>query len=140
MFVRNCPLALLAAVTILCSASQAESPSGGSHSAVPVITEKIDGMRLATLRGNVRADLTPDRDLGVVEDGLRLRLYLVLQRSPDQQAALDNLLARQQQPTATEYHQWLTPRQFGERFGASEQDIEKTTVANRSCSEKCRAR
>jgi subtilase family serine protease len=79
------------------------------------------------LHGNVRADLTPSRDLGPVEDSLPLRLYLVLQRSPAQQAALDLLLARQQQPTAAEYHQWLTPRQFGERFGASEQDISKIT-------------
>jgi hypothetical protein len=62
-----------------------------------------------TLRGHVRADLTPDKDLGAVDDGMPLRLSLVVQRSAAQQADLDNLLARQQQPTAAEYHKWLTP-------------------------------
>jgi subtilase family serine protease len=83
----------------------------------------IDERALVTLPGNVRRDLTADRDLGPVEDGLQLRLYLVLQRSPAQQADLDNLLARQQQPTAPEYHKWLTPQEFGARFGASPQDL-----------------
>jgi subtilase family serine protease len=106
----------------------AQTSTGGSRTARPLITEQIDGARLITLRGNVRADLTADRDLGAVEDELPLRLYLVLKRSPEQQADLDNLLARQQQPTAAEYHKWLTPQQFGERFGASQQDIAKISA------------
>jgi Pro-kumamolisin, activation domain/MBG domain (YGX type)/Bacterial Ig-like domain (group 3) len=92
------------------------------------ITQEIDSTRLITLHGNVRRDLTAERDLGPVEDELPLRLYMVLQRSPGQQAELDNLVARQQQPTAPEYHRWLTPQAFGSRFGASPQDIEK--IAN----------
>ena len=80
-------------------------------------------------------DLTPDRDLGPVEDAMPLRLHLVLQRSPEQQAELDNLIARQQQPTAPEYHQWLTPQEFGARFGASPDDIAKITawLESRAC-------
>jgi subtilase family serine protease len=117
------------AVLILCFGSSfAETAPGGSRTAVPVITEKIDTARMVTLHGNVRADLTAAHDLGPVEDGLPLRLYLVLQRTPERQAALDNLLARQQQPTAAEYHKWVTPAQFGERFGVSEQDIAKITA------------
>jgi hypothetical protein len=92
------------------------------------IKEEIDSTQLVTLRGHVRPDLTAERDMGVVEDELPLRLYLVLQRSPEQQAELDNLLARQQQPTAPEYHRWLTPQEFGARFGASQDDIAKVTA------------
>ncbi|MGC2211093.1 MAG: protease pro-enzyme activation domain-containing protein, partial [Candidatus Korobacteraceae bacterium] len=92
------------------------------------ITQEIDSSRLVTLRGNVRQDLTADRDLGPVEDSMPLRLYLVLQRSPEHQADLDNLVARQQQATAPEYHQWLTPAEFGARFGASPADIAKITA------------
>ena len=92
------------------------------------ITQTIVGTQLVTLHGNVRADLTADRDLGVVDDGMQLHLYLVLRRSPEQQAALDNLIARQQQPTAPEYHHWLTPQQYGERFGVSQQDISKISA------------
>jgi subtilase family serine protease len=124
------PRYLLASIAILISFSSslvAQTPSRGSRTTPPVISQKIDGEQLFTLHGNVRADLVPSRDLGPVEDALPLRLYIVLQRSPVQQTALDYLLARQQQPTAAEYHQWLTPRQFGERFGASAQDIAKIT-------------
>ena len=125
---RTAACAVLTAIFTLSISAFAELPSGGSHTATPLITEKIDTARLVTLEGNVRADLTAERDLGPVEDALPLRLYLVLQRTPAQQADLDNLLARQQQPTASEYHHWLTPMQFGERFGTSTEDIEKITA------------
>jgi len=105
----------------------AQTRASGSRTARPLITQQIDSRQVVVLKGNVRQDLTPARDLGPVEDGLPLRLYLVLRRSPEQQAELDNLLARQQQPSAAEYHQWLTPQQFGERFGAAERDIAKIT-------------
>jgi subtilase family serine protease len=88
-----------------------------------LITRPIDPTQMITLRGNVRADLKPEHDLGLAEDGLEMRLQVVLRRSPERQADLDNLIARQQQPTAEEFHKWLTPEQFGERFGASQQDI-----------------
>ncbi|MGB9029691.1 MAG: protease pro-enzyme activation domain-containing protein, partial [Acidobacteriaceae bacterium] len=67
-------------------------------------------------------------DLGAVEDAKPLNLFLLLQRTPAQEADLQNLIARQQQPGAPEYHQWLTPTEFGARFGASPQDIAKLTT------------
>ncbi len=33
------------------------------------------------------------------------------------EAGLDALLARQQDPSSADYHRWLTPEEFGERFG-----------------------
>ena len=102
----------------------AETP-GGSRTAPTRISQAIDGSRLIPLTGNVRGDLARYPDLGLVEDGLTLKLYVVLRRSAEQETALDNLVARQQQPTAEEYHKWLTPEQFGERFGVSELDIAK---------------
>jgi hypothetical protein len=107
---------------------RAQTAEEGSPTARPLITRAIDGTRLVALPGNVRPELTAGRDLGPVEDGLELRLYLVLRRSAEQQAALDRLIARQQQPAAPEYHRWLTPPEFGERFGASRQDIEKVSA------------
>ncbi|HEY1805035.1 MAG TPA: protease pro-enzyme activation domain-containing protein, partial [Terracidiphilus sp.] len=104
-------------------ASMADAAQSGSRTAAPVIAAPIDNTHLVTLKGNVRVDLSAEHDLGPVEDSLPLRLYMVLQRSPAQQAALENLIERQQQPTAPEYHQWITPQEFGERFGVSERDI-----------------
>ncbi|HET9784891.1 MAG TPA: Ig-like domain repeat protein [Terriglobales bacterium] len=59
-------------------------------------------------------------DLGAAPGSLDLqRVLLLLHRTPRQSAALSKLLADQQSPGAPQYHQWLTPAAFGERFGAS---------------------
>ncbi len=92
------------------------------------IIQPIDENARITLKGNVRQDLATAPDLGSVEDGKPLHLYLLLQRTTAQQADLDNLIARQQQATAPEYHKWLTPKEFGARFGASPEDIAKITA------------
>lgn len=113
----------LAILIALCAPAVAQTVQRGSRTAPPAIKEQVDSTRMVPLRGSVRADFTADRDMGPVEDEHPLRLYMVLQRNPAQQAELDNLIERQQQPTAGEYHQWITPRQFGERFGVAAQDI-----------------
>ncbi|MGD0369924.1 MAG: protease pro-enzyme activation domain-containing protein, partial [Acidobacteriaceae bacterium] len=88
----------------------------------------IDERVLTTLKGNVRADVAHAPDLGPVEDAKPLNLFLLLQRTPAQEADLQNLIARQQEPGAPEYHKWLTPAEFGARFGASPQDIAKLST------------
>ena len=94
------------------------------RSTAPIrVVNPINDRDLVPLAGNVRRDLTPDRDLGPVEDSMPLHLYMVLKRTPEQQADLDYLIARQQERTAAEYHKWLTPKEFGARFGAHPNDI-----------------
>jgi uncharacterized protein (TIGR03437 family) len=51
------------------------------------------------------------------------RILLVLKRSADQEAALERLLVEQLNRSTANYHKWLTPEQFGERFGPSDQDL-----------------
>jgi hypothetical protein len=53
---------------------------------------------------------------------------LVLKPSAEQQAELDQLLEDQRNPASPDYQNWLTPEQFGERFGVSENDIGKLTA------------
>jgi hypothetical protein len=55
-------------------------------------------------------------------------MLLVLQRSPSQEAALEQLLDQQQDHSSPNYHQWLTPQQFGQQFGPSDQDIQTITT------------
>jgi uncharacterized protein (TIGR03437 family) len=45
--------------------------------------------------------------------------------SPSQQAELDRLLADQQNPSSASYHKWLTPEEYGARFGLSASDHSK---------------
>jgi len=42
-----------------------------------------------------------------------------------QQAALNQLLANQQNPSSPLYHQWLTPAQLAAKFGVNTADIAK---------------
>ena len=51
-------------------------------------------------------------------------LTLVLKRSPQQQKAFEQFLDQLQDPASPNYHRFLTPVQVGERFGASEHDID----------------
>ena len=48
--------------------------------------------------------------------------------TPAQQADLTQLLAAQLNPSSPNYHQWLTPEQFGARFGLSSSDLAKVTA------------
>ena len=47
-----------------------------------------------------------------------------LSSSPEQQAALEELLAGQHDAASPHFQEWLTPEQFGERFGPAQQDID----------------
>jgi len=52
-------------------------------------------------------------------------MTLTLAPSASQQAGLNKLLAEQQTPGSPNYHRWLTPEEYGQRFGASDADIGK---------------
>ena len=41
------------------------------------------------------------------------RMQLVLKRGPEREAALETLMAQQQDKSSPNYHKWLTPDQFG---------------------------
>jgi subtilase family serine protease len=45
------------------------------------------------------------------------RLNLEIQFVPRDQAAVNKLLAAQQDPTSAEYHKWITPKEYTQRFG-----------------------
>nr|HEV7954979.1 protease pro-enzyme activation domain-containing protein [Candidatus Acidoferrales bacterium] len=56
------------------------------------------------------------------------RMLLVLKRSPDQQAALKAFMESQQSKSSPNFHQWLTPDQFGQQYGVSDSDIQAVTA------------
>lgn len=88
------------------------------------ITEPIDSSKMISLPGNVHALAQPQYDRGAAPASLPMeRMLLVLQRSPVQEKALQSLVASQHDPKSPYFHQWLTPEQFGKRFGAAQSDI-----------------
>jgi len=68
-------------------------------------------------------------DQGRVEGSLKIsRAAIVFKLSSTQQAALDKLLADQQNPHSANYHKWLTPEQYAARFGMSDADLAKVSA------------
>jgi subtilase family serine protease len=92
------------------------------------IKEVVDETRRTILRGNTHPFAQPAFDLGTAAADLPMeRMLLVLKRSPEQEAALRQLLNDQQTKSSTNYHQWLTPDTFGSQFGPSASDLQIVT-------------
>ncbi len=89
---------------------------------------RIDNSNTVVLPGNVSPQARPEFDVGPTNPSkLMKHMILTLKVSPAKEAALKDFLRRQQEPGSSDYHKWLTPDEFGQRFGASEQDIRTVT-------------
>src|SRR5437870_11025678 len=109
---------------------QAASPSSivQTPAVAARITQAIDETQLVRLKGNVHPLARPEFDQGAVEDWQPMnRMLLLLQRSPEQQVALQNLMEEQQSKDSPNFHKWLTPQEFGARFGPADADIQTVT-------------
>ena len=105
------------------------SATGQAPPAAARIVAPIDNTRLVTLRGNTHPATVTGKDLGAVDTAMPLtRLQLLLQRSPEQQAALDAFMAQQTDPQSPNFHHWLSPTEYGERYGPSDADIATLTA------------
>ena len=97
------------------------------------LTAQIDARRTVVVRGSIPPQAQARFDRGAVDPAFVLgNVMLMLNPSHAQQAALEQLLQEQQDPASPNYHNWLTPEQYAERFGASAADIEKIAAWLRS--------
>jgi len=92
------------------------------------IAQRIDDRETVQLEGNVRPFLAQAVDQGRVDGGTRLQISIAFRRTAAQEAALDKLLAEQLDPASANYHKWLTPEQFADRFGLSPGDVARFTT------------
>jgi subtilase family serine protease len=96
--------------------------------ATPRIAQPVEGERLVTLRGHTHPLARPEYDHGAAPESLPMqRMLLVLKRAPEQEAALQKLMDDQQDKSSPDYHHWLTPEQFGQRFGPADADTQAVT-------------
>jgi subtilase family serine protease len=108
----RCVCAALVTIGVGAAAGQPQSAPASAESG------------LASLPGHVHRFAQPRFDAGEAPNSLRMGgLELIIARSPAQQQALDALVAQQQNPKSAQYHRWLTPAEYGSRFGASEATI-----------------
>jgi len=97
--------------------------------AVDRITQAIDDRESIQVRGNVHPLLQRATDEGRMDGGTRLEgVSLMFKRTAAQDAAVEKLLAEQQDPASPNYHKWLTPEQYADRFGLSQGDMNKVVA------------
>lgn len=91
----------------------------------PRISQRVDSTRTTRLGRTTHPLTRSGRDLGRAAADLPMeRIQLQLSSSAEQQAALEQLLAEQHDAASPHFQEWLTPEQFGERFGPAQQDID----------------
>lgn len=122
-------LILLAAAGVHAAAQVDSAVSSVTVAPAPLITQPVDDAHLTILKGN-RHPLAQSRfDLGAAPADLSMqRMLLVLKRSSAQELALRRLLNDQQDNASPNYHQWLTPEQFGKQFGPADSDLQIVTA------------
>jgi len=118
---------------ILCCVLSLVLSAGSGHAQVafqrrPLITQSINEGNLVMLHGNTRPEVHTAKDLGPVSDDLRLEhVYLLMNRPPEQQQAIDDLIEQLHDQNSPQYHHWLTAGEIAERFGPADEDLEAVT-------------
>lgn len=88
----------------------------------------IDDNETVILRGNVHPSARAEFDRGAAPASLAMeRMILSLRRDPQKQAGLDRYLVELHDPVSSNFHQWLTPDEFGARFGPAAEDLDAIT-------------
>ena len=104
---------------------------GSIVSGAPVprrIRSDINDREVFALKGNTRPVVESGvaHDKGKVSDSFVLpRMVMHFAKTTAQRFALEQLLQAQQDRRSPQYHQFLTPEQYAERFGLPSDDVSK---------------
>jgi subtilase family serine protease len=112
------PIAFLAATFVPSARAVVQNRIAGS----------VNSGARTPLTGTITGRAKRATDLGVAPAGKRLGMSLRFSMTSAQEADLTQLLADQLNPASASYHQWLTPEQFGARFGLSSADLAKVSA------------
>jgi uncharacterized protein (TIGR03437 family) len=104
-------------LVLVCGAAR---PIAAQPSRVPT----VENARRTVLPGHVSPRVVAADDQGELDASTAVTdVTITLAPTAEQQAELDALLVRQQTAGSADYHRWLTPDQYAERFGVSESDL-----------------
>jgi subtilase family serine protease len=109
----------IAACTLATTAAGAQAPA-------PRIRSEISNVQVSPLKESQQPLGSTQLDAGRMPSNARLNgISIVFNRSAAQEADMQALIGAQQDPQSPQYHQWLSPEQFGARFGMAQTDIDK---------------
>jgi subtilase family serine protease len=93
------------------------------------IAGPVGSGEMVALLGHVPRKADPQYDQGRVEPSFQLNeVTLLTLPSASQQKALSLLVAEQQDRSSPNYHKWLTPEEYADRFGLSANDMERIST------------
>jgi subtilase family serine protease len=120
-FVLSAFLVTLGGIGVATALGQSQIPSR--------INAVVSNASTTAIAGSIHYRVSQATDLGAAPGDTKL-IGMTLRFTPSaaQQAALEQLLADQQNPASPRFHQWLTPQQFAAQFGLSSADLAKVTA------------
>jgi subtilase family serine protease len=102
----------------LCFAAQSDRVAG-----------TIDANQMVRLSGHLHRKALPQYDQGRLPSSSPIsQVMLLTLPSASQQQALRRLVAEQQDPRSPNFHKWITPQQYADRFGLNQNDVQKITA------------
>jgi len=112
---------LLSSVFIVAAGSMSQGQT-------TLVTQVTDETKLVRLGGNVRPEVKLANDRGPVVDALPMEHMLMqLQRSPEQEHALQIFIDQLHDPSSPNFQKWINANEFGLRFGVEQQDLDAIT-------------
>jgi pseudomonalisin len=88
------------------------------------VTSQVDESQVVELKGHVHRAVRDSVDLGPADINLPVEnVVMVLSASSAQETDLAQFLHDVQTRARPEYHHWLTPQSFGQRFGVAPADL-----------------
>src|ERR1035438_2345663 len=98
------------------------------------VTKQVNNGKRTVLYGhvpNVVANASAvggARDMGRLDPKTAMQgMRIVLRSSPEQSRELRGIIDEQQDKRTANFHQWVTPEEFGNSFGVHQDDIQKVT-------------
>ena len=120
----------IAALLLISSGLMQTAQAQARSNSFPVarVQSRVDNAQRVTLPGHTLPILRNAKDLGRLPGETAMNhLIMVLRATPDQEHALRTLLDEQLNKKHANFHQWMTPEQFGAHFGVADSDIAQVT-------------
>jgi len=93
-----------------------------------LVVDRLDETKLYRLAGNTRPEANPEYDRGLVADDLVMdHMLLQLQRPPEQEQAMRQLIDQLHDPRSPNFHKWLTADQIAQHYAPAQEDVDKVT-------------
>src|SRR5690242_17383470 len=108
--------------TILCASITFVASAGGGRTRGASVKQisQVPGVKKRI--GEIPAKAKTAPFLGYLAPSERIRMLLSFQLNDE--AGLQQVISDLYNPDSAQYHQWLTPEQFGERFGRTNDEID----------------